>query len=168
MTKPELLNLLTAINATWPQFALSEAVTDIWWKHFENEHYPASIAAVLELGKDPEQKFPPHPGAILGHGKTSAKQEAQEAWTAITTRKQPANSEVAKRAWERWGGGRRWGLLPDPRYATNGETAERTVSMARAEFIDLYVTEVRQAGVTTTAARLEANGADMKRIGGAQ
>ena len=64
------------------------------------------------------------------------------------------------RAWARWGGTKRWGQLPDLRYATNGENVERTISRARDEFVEIYVTETQNVGIAVNVAKLEAKWGD--------
>ena len=72
MQKPEVLKVLKAIHAGWPMFEVDEDALDFWWARLKDEDYATTMAAIGNLADDPNQKFPPHPGAIKGHGKPTS------------------------------------------------------------------------------------------------
>lgn len=61
-------------------------------------------------------------------------ESAETAWA-----KGPKTTDQkALRAWRVWGGSQRYGMLPDPRYSDDAAEAQKILSFARKEFIELF------------------------------
>lgn len=135
MEKKEVFSLLRLLSNLWPNITLTDDLVDAWFWVLESHESVKVMAATKYIINTKESDFPPNASQIVKAiaDINNSGESAEIAWD-----EGGYSSEFAKHVWRRWGGDRRFGSLPDPKYSPEPLEAERTLSFARKEFIDLY------------------------------
>lgn len=144
MTEEQTTQLLMFLGKFWSNLSIDDDTIDAWHIVFCDEPYSEVVAAARSLVKASTSPFPPTPGMVLAEKTNltpSTALKTNEAWTWFTSKSSrkilPPPSDHEKRAWELWGGDRRWGSLPDPQWAPNPADAAKVISFAKREFEEL-------------------------------
>jgi hypothetical protein len=133
MTRQESDKIVRLVASVWPTFAVTDDVLEAWFFVLDDEPVAAAARAVKHLAKTAGGAFAPSLPDIAKAMRqlSSGHDSAELAWVRRDT-------PFAEAVWRAWGGDRRWGSLPDPKYCEDPVEAERTLSFARREFLELY------------------------------
>lgn len=138
MDQKEIAMFLKLISSIWPNHRIDADLIKGWAILLDDMNFSNCVAALkasLKLGRLPRD-FPPSLPAlieIIGPQTLDPREEARLQYKAAE------RSDLGNRAWEMWGGGRHWGMLPDPRYADDQEAAIKTLAFEERRYIDIYL-----------------------------
>lgn len=137
MNELQVEKLLRLLAASFPTLKLSDDTVNAWLFALCDEDPQQILLAARHLVKTRDSAFMPTiPEVLAVKRKLSGGsfQTAEQAWADGPGCTDPHGAKV----WKAFGGARRFGGLPDPKYCDDPEQAERTLSFARKEFCDLY------------------------------
>lgn len=132
MTKEQTSKFLALIKLHFQNFQTGLESVEAWFAMLKN--YPADKCwLAYQSWMTAAREFPPNPSQIIAEiKKTDAPSNAALAWS------NPRSDKISEKAFQLWGGQARWAMLPDPRYSDDQIEAQRTLSFARREFVDIY------------------------------
>ena len=135
MTKKETAEFLAMVALSFTDVIINDPTINAWHYLFSDDDFQTVQKAFKLFVENSDSAFAPKPPqlkTIIKNLSPTADLPASLAWT------NPQATSLSREAWRRWGGGERYGMLPDPPYCDDPISAQTVVSFAMKEFCDIY------------------------------
>jgi len=154
MKKSEVSLLLAEISAAFPNFHVTNETHRVWLEHLKTQTFAVCRKALAEYIAASNTEWAPSVSQLL-HRVAQATQQPEAKLTFYEAR--DLNTEYYQRAFQLWGGARRWATLPDPLY-TGKSQDQRTLDFALRDIENIYNDQKARA-TAQHAIDVRANGA---------
>lgn len=137
MSEEQIEILLKLLASAFPTLKVTDEVVRAWHFGLSDESPQGVILAARHLVKTRDSNFMPSVSQVLKIAEqlsSGSFESAETAWAKGPRIDDPK----ALRVWRAWGGSQRYGMLPDPQYSDDAAEAQKILSFARKEFIELF------------------------------